>query len=52
MAASSFTKVCADAAASRNTAGIVFHTIGLGGGHDPVLLRRLAEENGGIYVGR
>jgi len=34
------------------TAGVVIHTIGLGGGHDAVLLRRLAEENGGLYVGR
>jgi hypothetical protein len=34
------------------TAGIVIHTIGLSDAHDAVLLRRLAEENGGKYVGR
>jgi Mg-chelatase subunit ChlD len=34
------------------TAGITIHTIGLSNAHDPVLLRRLAEENGGSYVGR
>jgi hypothetical protein len=28
------------------------HTIGLSAAHDSVLLRRLAEENGGQYVGR
>lgn len=34
------------------TAGIVIHTIGLSDGHDADLLRRLAEDNGGSYVGR
>lgn len=34
------------------SAGIVIHTIGLSDAHDAVLMRRLAEENGGIYVGR
>jgi hypothetical protein len=34
------------------TAGITIHTIGLSNAHDAVLLRRLAEENGGSYVGR
>ena len=34
------------------TAGIVIHTIGLSGAQDADLLRRLAEENGGQYVGR
>jgi len=33
-------------------AGITIHTIGLSGAHDANLLRRLAEENGGRYVGR
>jgi len=33
-------------------AGIVIHTIGLSDAHDAVLMRRLAEENGGTYVGR
>jgi HEAT repeat protein len=38
---------------SRNqTAGIVIHTIGLSDAQDAVLLRRLAEENGGTYVSR
>lgn len=35
-----------------SSAGIVIHTIGLSGAQDAVLLRRLAEENGGIYVAR
>ena len=34
------------------TAGITIHTIGLSDAHDAVLLRRMAEENGGQYVGR
>jgi Mg-chelatase subunit ChlD len=34
------------------SAGIVIHTIGLSDAHDAVLMRRLAEENGGTYVGR
>jgi hypothetical protein len=34
------------------SAGIVIHTIGLSDAHDAVLMRRLAEENGGVYVGR
>jgi HEAT repeat protein len=34
------------------TAGIVIHTIGLSDAQDAVLLRRLAEENGGQYVSR
>jgi HEAT repeat protein len=33
-------------------AGITIHTIGLSDAHDAVLLRRMAEENGGQYVGR
>lgn len=33
-------------------AGIVIHAIGLSDAHDAVLMRRLAEENGGTYVGR
>jgi Mg-chelatase subunit ChlD len=36
---------------NRNS-GIVVHTIGLSDAHDAVLMRRLAEENGGTYVGR
>ncbi len=36
---------------NRNS-GIVIHTIGLSDAHDAVLMRRLAEENGGTYVGR
>jgi hypothetical protein len=34
------------------TAGITINTIGLSAAHDTNLLRRLAEENGGTYVGR
>jgi HEAT repeat protein len=34
------------------SAGITLHTIGLSDAHDAVLLRRMAEENGGTYVGR
>ncbi len=34
------------------TAGITIHTIGLSAAHDTHLLRRLAEDNGGTYVGR
>jgi hypothetical protein len=34
------------------SAGIVLHTIGLSGAHDPYLMRTLAEQNGGIYVAR
>ncbi len=34
------------------TAGITIHTIGLSDAHDAVLLRRIAEENGGQYIGR
>ncbi|MBL8801247.1 MAG: VWA domain-containing protein [Planctomycetes bacterium] len=38
---------------SRNqSAGITIHTIGLSDAHDAVLMRRIAEENGGQYVGR
>jgi HEAT repeat protein len=38
---------------SRNqSARITIHTIGLSDAHDAVLMRRIAEENGGQYVGR
>jgi HEAT repeat protein len=38
---------------SRNqSARITIHTIGLSDAHDSVLMRRIAEENGGQYVGR
>lgn len=33
-------------------ARVVIHTVGVGKDHDAVFLRRLAEENGGSYVGR
>jgi hypothetical protein len=37
----------------RNALGkIVIHTIGMGEDHDAILMRRLAEENGGKYVSR
>ncbi len=32
------------------SAGIVIHTVGLSAAHDALLLRRLAEQNGGIYA--
>lgn len=34
------------------TSRITIHTIGLSNAHDAVLLRRMAEDNGGKYVGR
>lgn len=38
---------------SRNqSARITIHTIGLSDAHDAVLMRRIADENGGQYVGR